>query len=454
MIYNSFKTKTIIKILILSGSFFLFFYVLNYSELKIFPIIIVIAIIYQIYQLIYHVEKTNRDLKIFFESIRHSDFSHSYKNHGLGKSFDELANAFNGVIKDFQKIRSEKEEHYYYIQNIIQHIDIAILSFQKDGKIEMINKAAKNLFEINFLKNINDLNDWNEEFVRVLSNIKTGENTLIKINKKDDIFQLSIYATEFRLNDRNVKLVSVKDIQAELEEKEMEAWQKLIRVLTHEIMNSIAPISSLTSTLMLMTKELNEELKTYLPDDFDDETAQDIKQALITIYKRSTGLIHFVDTYRNLTKIPKPNFSIFMVKDLFNHVCNLLQKDLEKQNITCEIDIQTSDLKIIADEQLIEQVMINLLKNAIHALEEKEGGKILLKSFVNKRGKTNIQIIDNGVGIVKEVLDRIFIPFFTTKTTGSGIGLSLSKQIMRLHKGNIIASSQENEYTKFTLIFP
>ena len=285
-------------------------------------------------------------------------------------------------------------------------------------------------------------------------NIHNEDARLIKVQDTDDILQLTVSGTEFVLNERNIILVTIKNIQAELEEQEMEAWQKLIRVLTHEIMNSIAPIASLTSTVNLMVDNVAAEFREKAPVGFDDEeTVSDIQEALKTIHKRSTGLIHFVQTYRNLTKIPKPNFTIFPVRRLFNNIFALLRESINSQNIDCQITIEPEEMNMTADEQLIEQVIINLIKNSIHALENRENATILIKAYYNKRGRKIIQVTDNGQGIIQEVRDKIFIPFFTTKPTGSGIGLSLSKQILRLHSGTIAVYSVPEKETTFTLTF-
>jgi len=297
------------------------------------------------------------------------------------------------------------------------------------------------------------LKKYNPELVKKLLTIKHGENALVKIRDKDDLLQLSIYGTEFKIRNRNIMLISIKNIQHELDEKEMEAWQKLIRVLTHEIMNSITPISSLSSTVNLLMDDMISSLNKNDACSEKMEDLQEINLALKTIHKRTEGLIHFVNTYRNLTRIPTPNFNIFPVERLFQNIYELHRSELEAKNIECEISIEPSSLELSADEQLIEQVLINLISNSIQALEGRQNAKISLNAFLNKRGKINILVTDNGPGILPEVLDKIFIPFFSTKPQGSGIGLSLSRQILRLHEGSINAFSEANKETKFILTF-
>jgi signal transduction histidine kinase len=246
-------------------------------------------------------------------------------------------------------------------------------------------------------------------------------------------------------------LVTIKDIQHVLEEQETESWQKLIRVLTHEIMNSITPIASLSTTLngILKSYPREGEGKT----EVENENLGEIENAIQTINKRSNGLLHFVDTYRNLTKIPKPNFTFFKVRGLFDNIMGLMESELNRQKIKITTRVEPERLEITADEQLLEQVLINLVKNAMHALKGQNNAQITMHAFYNKRGRFTIQVSDNGPGILPEVLERIFIPFFTTKTSGSGIGLALSRQILRLHNGTITAQSKPGGETTFTLTF-
>jgi len=450
MIFKNFRINIIVRILLLAASVFLFFYALN-TDFRIVPVLIGIVIVFLVFSLIRYVDRTNRDLTSFLESIRFSEFTRSFQIEGMGNSFNELNKAFNDVINDFQKVRSEKEEHFHYLQSIVQNIDVSIIAYRKDGTVEMINKAAKKLFQIHSLKNIKGLEQVSPELVNTLLNISPGENTLVKVQDQDDILQLAIYATELKIKEKLIILATINNIQNVLEEQETEAWQKLIRVLTHEIMNSITPIASLSSTLEIMLKGITEEGN--VKEDLELDSVLEIQQALQTINKRSTGLLHFVNTYRNLTRIPKPNFKIFPVKELFNNIHLLMEEELAESKINFVTKIDPDNLTVSADDQLIEQVIINLIRNSVHALDNRSNPTIELKAFYNKRGRVTMQVADNGKGILPEVLDKVFIPFFTTKQSGSGIGLSLSRQILRLHNGTISAHSVPNQETVFTLTF-
>jgi nitrogen fixation/metabolism regulation signal transduction histidine kinase len=449
--FKNYRLNIIFRVILLALSMGLVAYFITIQRF-IVPVILTAVVIFEITSLIRYLDKTNRELTSFLESIRFSEFTRSFQIESMGGTFNELNRAFNEVMHDFQKVRAEKEESFHYLQTIVQNIDVSVIAYSADGNIELINKTAKKLFQLASIKNIKALEGLSPELVATLLGIKPGENKLVKVQYDDDILQLAIYASSIKVKDKLIYLVTIKDIQNVLEEQETEAWQKLIRVLTHEIMNSITPIASLSSTLDLMLKGMvadgnGEELH------IDKESVGEIQEALQTINKRSTGLLHFVNTYRNLTRIPKPNFRQCSVKELFTNIEKLMEEEIKRYGFEFIVRVEPADLEFTADDQLIEQVLINLLKNSLHALIGRPSGKIQLLGFLNKRGRVTLQVVDNGTGILKDVLDKIFIPFFTTKPSGSGIGLSLSKQIMRLHNGTISAHSEPEVETVFTMTF-
>lgn len=450
MVFKQFRYNIILRVLLLITTCLALFVTLN-SSFTFTPVLVVGLIIYQVWSLIRYVDRTNRELASFLESIRYSEFTRTFQINDSGSSFNQLNAAFNDVMKDFQQVRSEREEHFHYLQNIVQNIDVSILAYQRDGTVEMINPAAKKLFQLNSLKDINGLRSLSDKLANTLLAINPGENKLVKVQDDEDILQLAIYATEFKVKDKVILLSTIKNIQNVLEEQETAAWQKLIRVLTHEIMNSIAPISSLSSTVENMVKPYASGKKEM--QEVDKETIVEIQGALQTINKRSTGLMNFVETYRSLTKIPEPNFSVVKMNEVISNVHTLMKKDVERKNISIAFRVEPDTIEVQIDEQMIEQVLINLVKNSVQALKGVQDAHIQIKGFYNKRGRPTIQVIDNGQGILDDVIDKIFIPFFTTKQSGSGIGLSLSKQILRLHGGTITAQSIPNEETTFSMTF-
>lgn len=407
---------------------------------------------FQLYSLVRYVTWTNRELNRFLRSVRYGDFSQRFTGRGRGASFDKLGSAFTEVMEDFRQARAEKEAQYRYLQTVMQHVGVGLISFQEDGAVSFINSAAKRLLSIDRLRYVDHLRARSDVLVDTLLRTPSGENALVKLRDGDELLQLSIYVTAFKLRDRHYRLASLQNIQRELEEKEVEAWQKLTRVLTHEIMNSITPVASLASTAndLLADPSLGDGAKA---EDPRSETIRDVRDAMRTIERRSQSLLHFVDAYRRLTRIPQPDFQIVVAQELFDDITKLLAPELERKGTRFTARLDPESLTLTADPDLVEQVLINLVKNAAEAVEGQPDAEVILKGFVDSRSRPVIQVIDNGPGIVEEALDKIFVPFFTTKKDGSGIGLSLSREIMRQHGGTISATSEPDERTAFTLRF-
>jgi signal transduction histidine kinase len=387
------------------------------------------------------------------QAIQYNDFSQSFATSELGSGFEELHGTFTKIIQQFQRSRMAKEEQFRYLQTIIQHVGVGLVSFRPDGRVDLINSQAKRLLHVPVLHNIQSLAARNPSLVDTLFHLRPGEKALVKWMDLDGIVQLSIFATEFKIRNEKYTLVSLQDIHGELEEKEAEAWQSLTRVLTHEIMNSITPIASLTSTVGEMVDSFFPQASGEGNDPTKAEPLEDIRSALQTILKRSQGLMHFVQAYRSLTLIPKPRFKIVPVAELFQRVEKLLSPRLQEQKVSFQATIDPQSLEITADAELIEQVLINLLLNGLDALHSKEEARLELKARMNERGRVQVSVSDNGPGIVADALDKVFIPFYTTKKEGSGIGLSFSRQVMRLHHGSIQVNSEPNVATTFTLNF-
>lgn len=453
--FSNFKVTLVVRIALLIFTIFLFvnaFYTDSYTLTK---ILLLTALGFEIQLLFKFLDKTNRELSGFLNSIKYDDFSHTYTTKKTGTSQDELYEEFNNVIKKFREIRAEKEAQHQYLRTIVHHVAIGIITFDKSGEVQIINAAAKNLLDVELLKNINQLKEINENLVDSLFDLQTGGRDLIKIERNGEEIQLSIYAIELVQMNKEFKLISIQNIKSELDEKEMDAWQNLIRVLTHEIMNSVTPISSLAATVEC---ELEAQLKDGMEvSKIKSEDVEDFYMAVKTIHSRSEGLIKFVSDFRNLTRIPMPNPEVVAVATIMDNILTLLKYDIDKACIQLNIDITPDDLSIYVDKEQIEQVLINLVKNAIQALDcdddINEERKLDITAKINDDNKIQISIKDNGSGIEEEALHKIFIPFFTTKKSGSGIGLSLSKQIMRKHNGVITVSSELNKGTEFLLKF-
>ena len=462
MVIKRFGIAVLTRTVILCLTVFLFIFLITRTSFIATPFIVAVLIIFQLYSLSQYVQKTNSDIARFFDSIKYSDFSQSFRPTVKGSSFEDLNRAFSEVIEQFRRTRAEKEEQYRYLQIVVQHVGVGLMTFTPDGKVELVNSAAKRLLKLNNVENISDLAEKSKTLVDSLRRINAGENVLVKFVNDNELFQLSIYATEFKMRESHYKLVSLANIQGELEEREMEAWQNLIRVLTHEIMNSVTPIISLSSTASTLLGDVMgsgddgiPEIEGRRPEKRgpESESLGDVKGALDTISRRSQGLLHFVDDYRNLTRIPTPNFQSIGVAELFGRIQKLFSDRFQVRNIRFTYTVEPPDLELTADPDLVEQVMINLITNSIGAVSSTASPEIRLTSRMDSRSGTLIQVSDNGHGIPEEIQDKIFIPFFTTRKEGSGIGLSLSRQIMRAHKGSIAVSSAPGQETVFTLRF-
>lgn len=451
MVYKKFRVQIILRISLIIITLLLIFAFHEKSTYAVSTIILSALLLAQIIFLIRYTEQTNRKLTRFFESIRHSDFMGSFLDNEMGKSFDALNHEMNEVIEAFKRSKIEKEENFNYLLTVIQHVSIGVLVFKHDGKVDVYNNAVKSLLQIKHVRNIKELKKISEDLSTTLMEIRAGEKKLVKLYVEDELLQLSIHATEFLMHSDKYLLVSLQDIHPELEQKEIESWQMLIRVLTHEIMNSITPISSLASTVQDIIKEYQKNHE--FSDEQDIEDLENIESAIVTIEKRSRGLLNFVELYRNLTRIPKPHFRYFYIEEMFERQIELMNSKIEIQNIKVASKIYPADLKLLADPDLIDQVMINLLLNAIDALKNREDGSISLTASVNLNNRTVIEVADNGIGIGQDAMDKIFMPFFTSKKTGSGIGLSLSRQIMQMHKGSISVRSRAGKGATFTLVF-
>lgn len=449
MAFRNFKLNCIMRSLLLLASMALLCGLIFYTELYVATFVIGLVIAYQVWALVNYVEKTNRDLARFLISIQQSDFSQTYSYDGRGGSHEQLRRLFNDVVDEFRRTRTEKEEHYRYLQTVVQHIGVGLLAFQADGSVDLINTAVKRMFGLPRLGNVRDLEQIDSSLPTALFEIEPEERRLVRLNLQGERLHLSLAATVFRQRQQTFKLVSLQNITSELDEREMEAWQQLVRVLTHEIMNSVTPVASLASTVCdILSSEAGQG-----GGKIEGEALDDIRGAVGTIEKRSEGLIHFVNSYRSLTHIPNPEYSLISVDDLLDRVERLASARAETRHINFSKSVTPASLELTADTDLVEQVLLNLLSNATHALKGRENARIEIVGRLNQRGRVVIEVSDNGPGIDKEAQNRVFIPFFTTRPDGSGIGLSFSRQVMRLHKGDITVRSDPDNRTTFTLRF-
>ena len=439
---KQFKANIIFRLLFLIGMVLAFVYCYNNTEYYITMFILAVLVLISFVDMVKYVDQTNRDFTAFLMGIKYDDFSATYSGKHKGKSFGEMYEAFNQINRKFLDIRSDKEAHSQYLQTIVENVDVGLLCLDGKDKVVLMNKKLQQMLKKPYLIDVYYLKSVDDHLFEVVKGLEHGDRELVKLNVNNKLLQLSVQAVEFKLRNEPFKLVSLQNIQSELEEQELISWQKLIRILTHEIMNSITPIVSLATTIDDMVQT-----------DMSDDDLQDVKQAMKTIERRSENLLRFTETYRNLTRVPPPNFELTDARAMIERTETLFKPIAKQEGVDLSITVPDNSIYLQADPGLIEQVLVNLTKNAIEAVKEKEGAKVTLNLQKQRDGKISITVADNGKGIEEIMLEQIFVPFFTTKKEGSGIGLSLSRQIMRMHKGNITVQSEEGEGTVFTLSF-
>lgn len=438
--YKKFSFKVIFRILLILLNLVLLTTIYGDQRLFFNQIIFGIILIIQIWELLHYIQKTNRELAKFILAIKHGDISINFAKTKIGESFIDLSQAFEEIIEQYKTAKIEKEAQFQYLKNIVSHLSIGIISVEDNEKITLFNTSAEQILNKKGINNWRILKEQLPEFTASVESQLPDGRQLFELKTGSETQTLSLNVSTLSLLDKHYTLITLQDIKNEIEQKEIEAWHKLIRILTHEIMNSATPISSLTETMQMMLEK----------EPLSEETLNDLRFSLKTIQKRSDGMLAFIDDYRKITKVPKPKTEQVNLKEFLAEIELLTKAGLKKDNITLKVQSETITAEF--DQKLIEQVLLNLIKNAQQALSETREAKIEINAF-GKNNQVIIEVLDNGPGISEELKKEIFVPFFTTKKSGSGIGLSLSKQIMHLHGGTIKLRSNQDE-TIFSLYFP
>jgi len=415
-----------------------------------FSIICLATIIILTTSLISYLNRTNRNIRFFFDSVRNEDSNLTFPVDNKSGSLKELHLSMNSVNHQIQQLKIENRQQEQYFQKILELLATGIITYDNKGFIHHANSAAKRLLSTEVLTHLQQLERIDRKLYSTISNIKPFERRLVAVNTNQGEIQLLLKSTSFGRDENELIILSVQDIKHELDEKEVDSWMRLIRVLMHEIMNSITPITSLSESL---SNIYHHGKKPLVPEKVTEKTITTTVQGLNVIKEQGKSLMAFVESYRKLTRIPKPDLKPFKVSELFSRV-RILADSLDKGDDT-EISFQLNDpdLEIFADENLISLVLINLIKNAVEANENNPDCKIEVLSGLDFNNQPEICVTDNGPGISAENLEEIFIPFFTTRENGSGIGLSISKQIMGAHGGSLKVRSVPNKETVFRMSF-
>lgn len=449
MVYKRLFIQVIIRVVLLLSTCIVLARIM-FSPAYVHSSIVVSGIlIVETLEIVWYLNRTNRQLAQFFSSL--SDRASSLKFDGFesGSSFRDLSLRLEQISKLFQKERREKEAQHNYLNYLVEQIGVGIITFRDDGRIDLINPAAKTIFADRNIPEIASLNKYNPEFEKLIRDLELNEKALIRIIVKDELFYLTVQKSLFKLEDKFYWLISFQDINSELDKKELDAWQKIIRVLTHEIMSSISPVTSLSEHLLNKIQDPNKPGIVKKPD---GKLMEDLGEGLEIIKTRGEGLMEFVKHYHSLTHLPTPVLEEVQLGPFLEKILSLIDPECKKNNISLMLEIR-EPIQTSIDPQLIEQVLLNLIRNSIQALEGIGSGKSI--SITAGRDVTGVQISvrDNGCGIDIENMDNIFIPFYTTRTKGSGIGLSFAKQIMRLHNGQISVKSDKPKGAEFILRF-
>ncbi len=448
---DRFRVATVSRVSLLIVTISLFAYFLFHTALYEMTALMVLLASYQVYALVNWIEKRNRNLARFLEAVEAEDFTQTFNVGKTGKAFEELNRSLNRITQRFEEVRGAREDQYQYLQFIVQQLSVGLIIYQRSGKIDLINRAAKRLLGVSSLKDLKEISSVSKDLFEALRNAGSRNKNLVSIEGNNFSVRLAIQTSEFRMRGITYTVASIQDMRGEMEEVELDAWQNLIRVLTHEIANSIAPIASLASTANKLLSDTglqcNENGQLVPP------VLNDVQTAVRTIESTSEGLLRFVNSYRTLTHIPSPKLLVFPIAMLFSRVEQLVKSAVNESGIKLTTSVDPESLELTADPGLLEQVLLNLLMNSIQALELRPGGEIKLSARLEEKGRITIRVEDNGPGIPKEIQEKIFIPFFTTRETGSGIGLSLSRQILHLHHAMISVYSQPDEQTVFTILF-
>ena len=449
MLYKHFHFNILLRVLGITVLSLLLAYVLVQKEMLFVPVTLAVLLIGAIVNLVFYIEKSHRDLTHFLLSIRQRAYTESYPSQNRGKPFEDLSDAFNEVIREFARVNEEKELHYQYLEVLNENINVAILTFGEDGKLLRMNSAAKRLFRTTIIIALDDFKSIDLHLYETLRDIQPDQRTVVRVFLGDDQYQLNVQLKEILLQGKRMRVMLVQNISEELDTKEIEAWHQLMSVLTHEIMNSVTPLISLTGAIQSILRTGNDGEKDL--SRLNEENVEDIFSSLSTIQSRSKGLLSFVNAYKEYAKPIELRLEEADVVVLTQRVINLLSPDLQKYNIQSPVHSDKKSILAQMDIALMEQVIINILKNAIEAVPRDGTGIISIVLKLKSDNQISITISDNGAGMDSETQRRIFIPFFTTKARGTGIGLSLSRQIMKLHNGSITVKSKPGTGTTFRI---
>ncbi len=427
-----FRLLTIVQVMFLVASISLLVWTIFFTDHFAVPAVIAFVVLLQVASLLHYVESHVDTLEEFFAAVNYEDFTRRFVE---GDVDVELKVVFNRIIEKFQGVRAERDVQARYLETVVRHVPVPFIAVKSDGTLSLVNHPARRLTGLSALQHIDQLAELDPKLPGLLRDIEPGQQQLLQTKLREVPVELRVSVAEIRLAGDVERLYSIENLSGELTAREASAWRNLIRVLTHEIMNTLTPVTSLAQTTRTMLD--------------DPDATDEIREAVTTIARRSEGLMKFVSRYRELLKVPQPDIGTVAVAEALQSVAALLSDEL--QNIKFTIDVTPPTLEVPADAQLLDQVLLNLVRNAIDAMQDTDSPQLDLSGRLDY-GRIVIKVTDNGSGIADESIGQIFVPFFTTKRDGSGIGLSLSRQIMTAHGGDIVVTSDAGG-TVVSLVF-
>ncbi|MGC3946636.1 MAG: ATP-binding protein [Chryseolinea sp.] len=450
MLTQRFTWLIVLRVLLLTVAIGTMVWIWGDIRLFFTQVILGLCIIAILVELIRFVNTSNREMARFLFAIRHGDLSATFKYRPLGSSFLLLQQQMTELADAYRNVKIEKEAQYQLLQALVDRISVGILILTEDD-VALINGTAQRLLNVGTSQDWKLIRQRNPVFTDQLLALGDEGRKLIEIQATGGSRMISTDVMTMLILGKSSKLITLQDINAEIEQKELEAWHKLIRILTHEIMNSITPIASLTETMQGMLTNAGGTRR--MASDLSDDTVSDILFSLNTIHVRSEGLLQFVDNYRKLTRVPKPQVAPVELGSFVASIQKLLEENMLRSGVVFNVNYTRTDAKPSFDEALIQQVLINLISNAVHATEGITVRRVNVEAFVKDK-QLIFEVADTGKGIPAHLLREIFVPFYSTRPEGSGIGLSLSKQIVSSHKGNITVQSTPGVGTTFTVTLP
>lgn len=449
MFFNRFTFNLIIRLLVINFLAIGLYYLISKTELWFTIVGLSIILLINILSLYFYINQITKDIQRFVEAVKTQDNTLNFSQKASKGVFPELYKFFNELIRINKDMQLEKDSMFQLIKTILEQIPTGIIVLKghpqhtEKTEIFFFNEAATNLLNIPSYKYWHRVVQHIPQFAKEIEQISTGGKRFMELKVQDKIIQLSTEVIPLNLYQTDYSIISFQNIKDEIEQKEAEAWNRLIGVISHEILNSITPISSLSDTVnsMIVNKH-----------DLDHEELEELKPAIQTIKRRSEGLLDFVKAYRLIAELPTPHLEYHTIGEILQHIKVLMQPFASERNITLKVEQTSSRISVEIDLKLIEQALINLVTNSIYALENIKQPVIEI-GYRLEQNKLYLEVSDNGKGVEADLLRKIFVPFFSTRKSGSGIGLTITQNIMKMHKGNLEVNSIPLEKTTFSLVF-